>query len=275
MVGSIYGQIADKWPRLNTACCRKCCRKKGRERKRKHKGGNRGTKRKEEKKTVVAPSQVTNLVKTRAVADRNFWGAVANRELSPTSGIVKYDRLLVKWDENIGCRLYLAPRISSSRSYVAASFPSLLLLGTMRNHEMTMTIRLLCKSIFVSRSRSSFHLCSVQLFWNTFYQGIGGKYLFVDGPSVYPLIPFSRAASCFWFFRIPGAKRHFTDIANRITSPLNVLRDHCWDSLLATNEIETFSRGTDSCIILLSISIRRKIFWNNKRMTYEGSFRFW
>lgn len=97
----------------------------------------------------------------------------------------------------------------------------------------------------------------------------------IYSPMVYPLIPFSRAASCFWFFRIPGAKRHFTDIANRITSPLNVLRDHCWDSLLATNEIETFCKGTDSCIILLSISIRRKIFWNNKRMTYEGSFRFW
>lgn len=49
---------------------------------------------------------------------------------------------------------------------------------------------------------------------------------------------------------------------NRITSPLNVLRDHCSDSLLATNEIETSSRGTDSCktciVVLLSI--------------YEGKF---
>lgn len=42
-----------------------------------------GRREKKKKKTVVAPSQVTNLVKTRAAADRNFWGAVANRELSP------------------------------------------------------------------------------------------------------------------------------------------------------------------------------------------------
>lgn len=56
----------------------------------------------EKKKTVVAPSQVTNLVKTRA-ADRETFGVQwriengAQTSIVPaTSGIVKYDRLLVK-----------------------------------------------------------------------------------------------------------------------------------------------------------------------------------
>lgn len=60
------------------------------------------TKRERKKKTVVAPSQVTNLVKTRA-ADRETFGVQwriengAQTSIVPaTSGIVKYDRLLVK-----------------------------------------------------------------------------------------------------------------------------------------------------------------------------------
>lgn len=57
-------------------------------------------KRRERKKTVVAPSQVTNLVRA---ADRETFGVQwriengAQTSIVPaTSGIVKYDRLLVK-----------------------------------------------------------------------------------------------------------------------------------------------------------------------------------
>lgn len=124
-------------------------------------------KRRERKKTVVAPSQVTNLVKTRA-ADRETFGVQwriengAQTSIVPaTSGIVKYDRLLVKWDENIGCRLAsvlplaFPPPLPLRSCVVFHLCSSAGQCGT-ACHEMTMTIRLSCKSIFVSWSRSSF-----------------------------------------------------------------------------------------------------------------------
>ena len=62
--------------------------------------------------------------------------------------------------------------------------------------------------------------------------------------------------------------RRYSGETNRITSPLNVLRDHCWDSLLATDEIETSSsRGTDSfetCFLVLLSIWEGKFFWNDK-----------
>lgn len=187
-------------------------------------------KRRERKKTVVAPSQVTNLVKTRA-ADRETFGVQwriengAQTSIVPaTSGIVKYDRLLVKWDENIGCRLAsvlplaFPPPLPLRSCVVFHLCSSAGQCGT-ACHEMTMTIRLSCKSIFVSWSRSSF---SPPL---NFFGFIGETYLYllIGVPSTscpqFSLVSFSRATSCFWFFRIPGAKRHFADTAaKRIVS---------------------------------------------------------
>lgn len=241
-------------------------------------------KRRERKKTVVAPSQVTNLVKTRAAGRETFgvqWRIENGAQTSivpATSGIVKYDRLLVKWDENIGCRLAsvlplaFPPPLPLRSCVVFHLCSSAGQCGT-ACHEMTMTIRLSCKSIFVSWSRSSF---SPPLnFFGTRLSG--GTYLYLlIGWYPPPLAPNSLS---FRFHAPPRVFDFSVFLARSAISPIQRRNEsyhvpvECparsllgfpacygrdWNFFFPGNR---FFRNLYPCTV---IYLRRKILWNDK-----------
>lgn len=124
----------------------------------------------------------------------------------------------------VSARLCLAPRISSSPPPpFLRRFPPLLLRGTMRNsmpwndHDDSPFLQIHFRFVIAIE-----FFTSAQFFWDTFIEGTY-LYLLIGVPSTscpqFSLVSFSRATSCFWFFRIPGAKRHFADTAaKRIVS---------------------------------------------------------
>lgn len=173
----------------------------------------------------------------------------------------------------VSARLCLAPRISSPPPPFLRRFPPLLLRGTMRNsmpwndHDDSPFLQIHFRFVIAIE-----FFTSAQFFW--VYRG--NVFVFADRRTLHLLPPilsrfvFTRHL-VFLIFPYSWREapfRRYSGETNRITSPLNVLRDHCWDSLLATDEIETSSsRGTDSfetCILVLLSIYEGKFFWNDK-----------
>lgn len=165
-----------------------------------------------------------------------------------TSGIVKYDRLLVKWDQNIGCRLASILPLAFP-SPVPALLPPLLLRRTTRDEPWN------------DHDDSPFLEIHFRFDWSRSQSLLLSPAPFLSGESIYlPRLRFYFHAVSLIF---PYSWREapfdrYNGKTNRITSLFNVLRDHGWDSpSFATNEIETFFK-TDSCmtrVLLFHLSI--------------------
>lgn len=253
MVGSIYGQIADKWPRLNTACCL--------ENRRKKRGGKKKQIEREEKKKNCrcSKSGYEFEVKTRA-ADRKFWGAAANRKRHADEHCPRdewnreirsaFSKMRPKY--RVSARLYLAPRISFSRSCAAStSAPS--------QDNAGRTMKWPWRFAF-SGNPFSFRLIAIQSLLLSPAPFLSGESIYLPRLRFY----FHAVSLIFPYSWREAPFDRYNGKTNRITSLFNVLRDHGWDSpSFATNEIETFFK-TDSCMtrgLLLSILIQKgKVF---------------
>lgn len=178
-----------------------------------------------------------------------------------TSGIVKYDRLLVKWDQNIGCRLASILPLAFP-SPVPALLPPLLLRRTTRDgpwndHDDSPFLEIHFRFDW-SRSRVFFSLLL------PFYQGkVFIYHAFGSIPSLFSRGVFDFSVFLAWSAVWPIQRQnesHHVPVQCPARSRLG------FPQLCYERDWNFFQNRLlhDSCTTLIHLDTKRKIFWNNK-----------